>query len=590
MAWIALAATAQEPELLEVPDPSLETLEISVQDQLRRERENLDQVLGGSPTDRETLGEAFSRMGQLYLVYDVAAAAEPCLINASRLMPENFRWPLYLGNLYVNAGDLDAARRAYELAAELGPRYVAAKLRLGQVQFEQGDLEAAEESFRAALSLAPLSAGAFQGLGRIAQERQQYDLAIGHFQKVLELQPEALSIHHELAMAYRQEGDSALAREHLSQYEDKPVQLTDPVTAVLQTLVQGPEVHFKRGVDALREGDTATAIPEFEATIELSPEDSLAHYYLALAVLRVWRNERQPKELERGLAELRRALELRPEYRDAHYVLGSMLGQLGELDRALFHFAEAHRIDPDYLDGHLEWAIALGKTGDVDSALDEMQAVINADPTFSRAQVARATLLITQDRASEALEHLLQAVEHEEPLSRETVLAAATLAGRLGRFQEAATLFERAFAVEPASTEAHIGRAMALILGGQNLAADEALEAGRRSLPDNVVLAHLQARFLATCSDDSIRDGARALDLAMDIQRQVPSAEHAETVAMAFAAEGRFEEAVSWQSDVVEDLQSSGPPLALEVATSRLELYRSGRPVVDPWSTSGSGS
>jgi hypothetical protein len=131
---------------------------------------------------------------------------------------------------------------------------------------------------------------------------------------------------------------------------------------------------------------------------------------------------------------------------------------------------------------------------------------------------------------------------------------------------------------------------MALILDGQNSAADEALEAGRRSLPDNVALAHLQARFLATCSDDTIRDGARALDLAMDIQRQVPSAEHAETVAMAFAEEGRFEEAVSWQTDVVEDLQSSGPPPVLEIATSRLELYRSGRPVVDPWSNSAAGS
>ena len=64
------------------------------------------------------------------------------------------------------------------------------------------------------------------------------------------------------------------------------MQLTDPVMAVLQTLVQGPEVHFKRGVDAMREGDFTTAIQEFESTIELSPGDAAAHYYLALAVLR----------------------------------------------------------------------------------------------------------------------------------------------------------------------------------------------------------------------------------------------------------------------------------------------------------------
>ena len=64
--------------------------------------------------------------------------------------------------------------------------------------------------------------------------------------------------------------------------------------------------------DALREGDAARAIREFESTIELRPNDAMAHYYLALAVLRTWRNEQQPAQLERGLTELRRALELKP--------------------------------------------------------------------------------------------------------------------------------------------------------------------------------------------------------------------------------------------------------------------------------------
>jgi tetratricopeptide (TPR) repeat protein len=175
-------------------------------------------------------------------------------------------------------------------------------------------------------------------------------------------------------------------------------------------------------------------------------------------------------------------------------------------------------------------------------------------------------------------------------LSSETVLTGATLAGRLGRFREAAALFERAIAVDPASTEAHFGRAMALILDGQDSAADEALEASRRTLPDNLPLAHLQARFLATCPDNSIRDGARALGLAKDIHQQLPSPEHAETVAMALAAEGRFDEATAWQTQVVEDLESSESTAALEVATSRLELYRSGRPAPSPWSAPGSGS
>ena len=92
---------------------------------------------------------------------------------------------------------------------------------------------------------------------------------------------------------------------------------------------------------------------------------------------------------------------------------------------------------------------------------------------------------------------------------------------------------------------------------GQYQEAYEELLRARTALPDDVFLTHAMARFLAACPDDTLRDGQQALELALSAFKIRNNPLEAETVAMAYAQLGNFEEAILWQSEIVQGAEQS---------------------------------
>ena len=70
-----------------------------------------------------------------------------------------------------------------------------------------------------------------------------------------------------------------------------------------------------------------------------------------------------------------------------------------------------------------------------------------------------------------------------------------------------------------------------------------------------VSFTHALARLLAASPDPSLRDGARALELAEQAIAE-PTLQRAETLAMSYAAAGRFDEAVQVQRDLIDQAKS----------------------------------
>ena len=110
-----------------------------------------------------------------------------------------------------------------------------------------------------------------------------------------------------------------------------------------------------------------------------------------------------------------------------------------------------------------------------------------------------------------------------------------------------------------------------------------ALERSVEAFPQNLALQHLLARLLAASQQASVRDGERALEVARQLVTTRASLEHVETLAMALAELGRFDEAVARQRDVVRQLETAGEVTGLSTARMRLELYESGEPCRAPW-------
>jgi predicted Zn-dependent protease len=125
-----------------------------------------------------------------------------------------------------------------------------------------------------------------------------------------------------------------------------------------------------------------------------------------------------------------------------------------------------------------------------------------------------------------------------------------------GRLPEALEQYGKALALAPADELARLGEAETLVRSKRYAEARRRLEDDLRQMPTSGLLSHALARLLAACPDRSVRDGARALELAQTVFVAQPSSEHASTMAMALAELGRCEEAAQWRR-APEDLAGS---------------------------------
>ena len=98
-----------------------------------------------------------------------------------------------------------------------------------------------------------------------------------------------------------------------------------------------------------------------------------------------------------------------------------------------------------------------------------------------------------------------------------------------------------------------------------------------------MTLAHAMARVLAACPDDSVRNGPAALKLALAVFRTKNSVSHAETVAMAHAEVGQYDEAIRWQRQALAAAKDADLVAVLPRLRKNLSLYESRRPCRVPW-------
>ena len=577
MLCLAAALSAQPAvDLIDVPEPSLEALPEADRELLGDLREEARVAVGAGAPPSE-IGSRYGALGRAYLLHDLVEPAAAALGNARRLDPGTVDWVYFAGVLHQREGEIAEAEAAFREVLEREPEDVAARVRLGQVRFVASDLAGAAEAFREALSRQPGIAAALYGLGQIAYAEGRDSEAIEHLEAALAAQPSATSIHHLLGLAHRRAGDLEAAKRHLAANRHDPVDLTDPRMDALPSLLRGSPPHLKAGTRAANAGDFQRAIGHFRRAIEVEPTDPLAHYNLALALVRTG-------DPGGAIGALERAVELDPGYRDAHYNLATTLAGLGRWSEAAAHFRRAAEIDPLDAGARLGWARAELAAGNGTEARRLLESLATADGSVSGEARTEALLLLADltERAGDPADAESRLREALEPGSPQVFEALGSLLGRQGRFREAAGIYGRAVERWPASPQARFGQVMALLLAGADREARAALEDAVVALPESLELRHLLARVLAASPDPAVRDPARALELATDLANRRSTLTHGETVAMALAASGRFEEAAALQSRLVDAArrETGVDPRPLE---RRLASYRAGEPVTAPW-------
>lgn len=613
---------------LVIPRPDLGAMEPGPREKIETLQAALEAQLAEGDLSSDRVREGFGFLGQLFHAYELPAAAETCYAQARSLSPEDPRWPYYLGLVRLSAGDLEGAVEALRAVLALTPDDLAALQRLADVQLELGELDTARRLYQRALDLEPERPAALFGLGRVAALSGDPASAAARFERVLELQPEASAVRYPLAQAYRALGERERAELELARRGEGRVAFADPLADVLPAIATSSAFEVVGSLAGEREGFSEESFLGFVLSQLGSAPGAVDQLDSLLASLReggapAWQIGRVEYAIGALLvghgrdvdAVLRFQAAVRgaPDLRDAWVKLGNAQARAGQFEEALAAFDRALELSATDAATLRKRAAALINLGRGEEGVSDLERAVELDPADRQAwtllaelrqaagdpQAAVATLqaaLEAMPAASErvslhvALGDLQRAARRFESAAREYLKALrvdeqhvpalsrlASLLGELREFDRAAEVYGRWIAVEPDSRQARMGEASALILGGRFAFARDRLEAGLAAMPGNLDLKDVLARHLAACPDPAVRDGARALELALELYEAVPTPESTETLAMAYAEAGRFEDAVSWQERLIATAADEAADTLRERWQANLELYRKGR-------------
>ncbi len=153
--------------------------------------------------------------------------------------------------------------------------------------------------------------------------------------------------------------------------------------------------------------------------------------------------------------------------------------------------------------------------------------------------------------------------QHTIAVTKDNYFANASLADlllRRGRVPEAIAHSEEALRIRPGDTDAQNNLGLALLQTGDAKRAVKHLEKALAIDPGHMNAEVNLAWILATSSDDSIRNGARAVQLADDVARRAghSNAIVLRTLAAAYAETGRFNDAIETAQDAIQIARATG--------------------------------
>lgn len=173
------------------------------------------------------------------------------------------------------------------------PTNLYAQSQLAQAYMSRGDSVRAQELYEQVLRAKPDIARVQVNLGAIAAGRGDLAAAIDHYRRGLAADPRSFEGWNNLAAALLEQGKTDDARSALEQ--------------ALQLRPDDPDALFNLGMARAQAGDVAAAAEIYAQVVSLTPDDAEARYRLGALVLGLGQRER-------GLAELRRALQLAPDH------------------------------------------------------------------------------------------------------------------------------------------------------------------------------------------------------------------------------------------------------------------------------------
>lgn len=279
------------------------------------------------------------------------------------------------------------------------------------------------------------------------------------------------------------------------------------------------------------------APPDLKMAIDAPAVDYRRHLDRAAALLKAGR-------LDEAFGELETANAMKPGFSETLAAMGYYYREKGNSERAIALFEKALEIDPEDWSAHNFYGVTLFRLGNYDEAMRHFQAAIKVSPLNAQSLTNAGTLEFSRGHADAAKKYFEEAID-STPRYAQAHFNLAMILTREGRFADAAARYE------------------------------ECLKHG----PDDPDAFGNLAWLYATCPDEAVRRGARAVELARQFEKLSGGTSGGprvfDVLAAALAEDGQFDKAVEAAGTAIRLSRSDDP--GLETRRGLIELYKSGQ-------------
>lgn len=221
-----------------------------------------------------------------------------------------------------------------------------------------------------------------------------------------------------------------------------------------------PKNDYSRALDLFNEGHYPKALKIFEdllanqdqyeeldvATVELFACES----HVALS-----RERMNEGNLESALREMEQAVQLKPNFADLRFNLGSLYFESSRAAEAQEHFTKALEINPKFFKARVllartYFADALG-----DDAISELDIAKDSCPNFFKENISDLIQMIRINEETEIVEKAFHEVLEERPSSAQVSREIAIEAIQRGENEEAIRELKKAIAIKPDYPDLH---------------------------------------------------------------------------------------------------------------------------------------
>ncbi|HEY6564194.1 MAG TPA: tetratricopeptide repeat protein, partial [Pirellulaceae bacterium] len=349
------------------------------------------------------------------------------------------------------------------------------------------------------------------------------------------------------------------------QLESQP--LLDDLGRAIELDPSNATARRTRGRALLGAGQADEAVQDFQYLLEKDARDleSLDAMARALAV---------QEKFDEALDFVQKMIDAQPDLGDPYALRATIHVMRDENDEALADFNRAVELDPQNPSHLLARANLLRVLEHYQDAMSDVDQVLASRPGLIPAILVKTELLVAEEKFFEAAELLKTVLARSE--SPELRMHVASLYGAAERPTPAIDMYTEVLGEEDPPWQAYRGRADAFLAIGKHAEAITDYEAALAAQPDDSGILNNLAWVLATSTFDKLRDGPRAIEVAMKAceATEYKQAHILSTLAAGYAEAGKFDDAIEWSTKAVE--LGEGP--VKEQLTAELESYKKGQP------------